>query len=169
MAVGVANARDLAECALLNLLTDEQVNRITAPEVTGVEFHACRVDGVGHFVSVSSSNTEWLFRENMFFRGGGRQDEFFVAVSLGTDHNILDGVVVPDRREIGDDLRIEFTCAALGTLGVVIPDVLDLNVRAILDALDEARCVDVRAADQRDLFSSHQHYPVRSHDTQLSS
>ena len=87
--VGVSDARDLAEVPFVDLLAQEQMDRIAAHEVAGLEEDAGLLDGISHAVSILGSHAQRLLYEQVFARRRASEDKRFVAVRLGADNDAL--------------------------------------------------------------------------------
>src|SRR5690349_6889407 len=98
MTVGVTNTGDLAETAFLNLLTDKQMDGVTAPEKTGVEDDTCGINGLRHFVAVRCTDPQWLFGKQLLFGLGSRNHQLFMTVGFRANN---DGLNIPVRPNLG--------------------------------------------------------------------
>ena len=152
MAVDVADARDLAERAVGDLLFEEHVDGLTTHEITGLEDKSFLLNGMGHLPRVRGGIAERFFDVEVLLGGDGLQDEFLVAVRFGADDDGVDCGVVPDVFREFRDGGAELVGGHFCAIRVVVPDFRDFDVLAGGHPLDEIRGVDVAAADECQCF-----------------
>ena len=131
------------------------MGRVAAHEVAGLEEHAGLLDGARHAPGIGGGKAQGFLDKHVLLGRGGGQHELLVAVGFRADNDGRDGCVGQDGGHIGRHLCVEFGRPALGACGLVVPDVLDGDILAGLDALDKARRVDMGAADESELSSCH--------------
>ena len=148
MTVDEAGAGDLAEDALRYEILEGLVDRDATAEIAGLKKDAGLFDGGGHAVGVLRGDAEWFFDEHVLACGGGGGDERLVLIGFGADDNAVDGGVAPDGVDVVESGRAELVAAGVGASGVSVPDGDGADIGAGLQALDEAGCVDVSAADE---------------------
>ena len=148
VAVGGAHAGDDAEIAGGDFVFQEDVFRIRPGEITGGEQQAGLLDGVGHGHAFMAGDAERLFHEHMLagFRGGEHQ--LMVPGGLGEHYNGGDFRVRPDHIQVGHRLRVDFLGPAGGAFGVVIPNILDDDIRAFLADVQVTGSMDVGHAHE---------------------
>ncbi len=117
-------------------------------EVAGLKEDAGLFDGRGHAVGVLRGDAERFFDEHMLACGGGGGDERLVLIGFGADDDAVDGGVVPDGVYVVEGGRAELGAAGVGASRVAVPYGDGADIGAGLQALDEAGCVDVGAANQ---------------------
>ncbi len=124
---------------------------IGSRKITGGEQQAGLVNGGGHLPAFTARDAQRFLDKQVLARLGGGQHEFVMPIRLGQDDHGGHVRVRPDGVEIGDGLRARFFGPAVRARGVVIPDILDAHVSALLQQIQIARRVNVRDADDGDV------------------
>ena len=122
--------------------------RHAALEVAGLKENAGLFDGRGHAVGVLRADSQRLFHEHMLAGRGRGGDQWLVLIGLRADDDAVDGAVVPDGVNVVQGGRAELSAPGIGASRVAVPYGDGADIGAGLQALDEAGCVDVGAADE---------------------
>ena len=142
-----ADAGDLAQCTLGDLLLEEQVLGRRPHAVAGGEQQPGLLDGLGHPAALGRGHAHGFLHEQVFARLRRGQHQPLVQVGLRADDRTLDLRIGPDGRIVGHGRGSQLVGPLLRPLGVGIPDILDLHVLVGLEHLDVAGRVGVGTAD----------------------
>ena len=92
----MTDSRDLPECTGFDLLFQEQVNRVAAHEIPGLEKNARLFDRVRHLQGILCRKTERFFDEHMFSRFRCAKHQLLVTVGFRADDDRVNGGIIPD-------------------------------------------------------------------------
>ena len=124
--VRVADAGNLAEVALFDLLLQKAVNRLTPHKIARLKEEAGVVGSAGHPVGVLGPEAQRFFDEQVFARLNCRHDNLFVPARFRADDDgFYSGVGINGVHVFGGS-RAELGGGGFGPGFVVVEDVLDV-------------------------------------------
>ena len=144
----MADARHLAEVALLELLLQKAVDRLSAHKVARLKEETGFLDGLRHAISVFAPKSQRFFDEQVFVRAHGGHDDLFVPVRFRADDDGFYAIVRVNIVQSGDDLCVQLGRRSRGPVSVVVEDVFDLYFVSFVQSFDKVGRVDVGCADE---------------------
>src|SRR5688572_20752160 len=98
MDIAMANARDFAECACINLLLDKTMRGLTPHKEACLENDSSFFDSVCHAISISGFHAKWFLDKQMFPGGCCQFNQTFMLIGFRTNHNCFNLTVTQNVR-----------------------------------------------------------------------